>query len=385
MTTADDPAGRGRPFATRSAAIPNSNLARPEDLRKNTDRAQILDRRFNRGAQPIRPLPDRGLGRRNQYGKVVRVTDTVFRPQDSVDQAQVALRLEQPPPKRLAMPITSRIKVMSGLNIAERRLPQDGRIQLSIGGRLIDLRVSTLPTQFGESVVLRVLDRSVVSLELENLGMPDDVYTALAGYRQAERHHHRDRADRVGQDHHALFRAAPAEHGREEAPHRGGAGGIRYRWIIQVPVNEAAGNTFARILRAFLRQDPDVMMIGEIRDLETAQIAIQASLTGHLVFSTLHTNDAAGAIARLIDMGVEPYLISSTLEAVLGQRLVRKICDHCGPGYVPDDAVLRRSASRGTTSVTGSSLWVGVPALQRHGVPRPERDLRAPPYLGADP
>jgi len=247
-----------------------------------------------------------------------------------------------PPPKRLALPIISRIKVMAGLNIAERRLPQDGRIQLSIGGRLIDLRVSTLPTQFGESVVLRVLDRSIVSLELENLGMPDDVYE------QYVRDIHKPNG--------IVILTGPTGSGKTTTLYSGlrrintierklltAEEPVEYdiEGIMQVPINEPIGNTFANILRAFLRQDPDVMMIGEIRDLETARIAIQASLTGHLVFSTLHTNDAAGAITRLIDMDVEPYLISSTLEAVLSQRLIRTICEHCKTAYKPDDQILK--------------------------------------------
>jgi len=246
-----------------------------------------------------------------------------------------------PPPKRLALPVISRIKVMAGLNIAERRLPQDGRIQLTIGGRPIDLRVSTLPTQFGESVVLRVLDRSVVSLAIENLGMPDDVYEAFVtdiekpngiiivtgptgSGKTTTLYSGLRRINTVGRK--LLTAEEPVEYDIEG--------------IVQVPINEACGNTFPVVLRAFLRQDPDILMIGEIRDLETAQIAIQASLTGHLVFSTLHTNDAAGAITRLIDMDVEPYLISSTLEAVLGQRLVRVICENCKEAYQPDDTVL---------------------------------------------
>lgn len=252
-----------------------------------------------------------------------------------------ALYEMQPPPKRLALPIISRIKVMSGLNIAERRVPQDGRIQLGIGGRQIDLRVSTLPTQFGESVVLRVLDRSVVSLEIENLGMPVDVYDKYTFD--------------VKKPHGILIVTGPTGSGKTTTLYSGlrrintietkiltAEEPVEYdiEGIIQVPVSELSGNTFARVLRAFLRQDPDVMMIGEIRDVETAQIAVQASLTGHLVFSTLHTNDAAGAITRLIDMDVEPYLVSSTLEAVLGQRLVRTICEHCKRSYVPDEEIL---------------------------------------------
>jgi len=247
-----------------------------------------------------------------------------------------------PPPKRLAMPIISRIKVMSGLNIAERRLPQDGRIQIHVGGRQIDLRVSTLPTQFGESVVLRILDRSVVSLDLENLGMPEDVYQFIT--RDVEKPNGivivtgPTGSGKTTTLYSALRRINNVETKilTAEEP-------VEYdiEGIIQVPIHESVGNTFANILRAFLRQDPDAMMIGEIRDLETAQIAIQASLTGHLVFSTLHTNDACGAVTRLIDMDVEPFLISSTLEAVLGQRLVRTICPGCKRAYTPDQEVMK--------------------------------------------
>ena len=246
-----------------------------------------------------------------------------------------------PPPRRLALPLISRIKVMSSLNIAERRLPQDGRIQLSIGGRVIDLRVSTLPTQFGESVVLRVLDQSNVSLTIENLGMPDDVYTKFT--------------NDIKKPNGIVIVTGPTGSGKTTTLYSGlkrvntidrklltAEEPVEYDidGIMQVPVKESVGNSFARILRAFLRQDPDIIMIGEIRDVETAQIAVQASLTGHLVFSTLHTNDAAGAVTRLIDMGIEPFLISSTLQAVLGQRLVRMICDKCKTPYTPEQDVL---------------------------------------------
>lgn len=252
-----------------------------------------------------------------------------------------ALYEMSPPPRRLAAPITSRIKVMANLDIAEKRLPQDGRISLKVGGRVVDLRVSTLPTQFGESVVLRVLDRSVVALDVENLGMPDDVYENFT----------RD----VEKPNGIIIITGPTGSGKTTTLYSGlrrintvqrklltAEEPVEYdvEGIVQVPVSEASGNTFSRVLRAFLRQDPDVIMVGEIRDLETAQIAIQASLTGHLVFSTLHTNDSAGAVTRLIDMDVAPYLISSTLEAVLGQRLVRTICDQCKTPYRPDAEIL---------------------------------------------
>jgi len=265
-----------------------------------------------------------------------------------------------PPPKRLALPLISRIKVMAGLNIAERRLPQDGRIQLTIGGRPIDLRVSALPTQFGESVVLRVLDRSTVQLDLEVLGMPDDVYEVFV----------RD----INKPNGIIIVTGPTGSGKTTTLYSGlrrintierklltAEEPIEYdvEGIMQVQINDAVGNTFTNILRAFLRQDPDVMMIGEIRDLDTSQIAIQASLTGHLVFSTLHTNDAAGAITRLIDMGVEPYLMSSTLEAVLGQRLVRVICDQCKTAYEPDAEVLRL-LGLSERDVGGRSFYYGA-------------------------
>ena len=265
-----------------------------------------------------------------------------------------------PPPKHLALPVTSRIKVISGLNIAERRLPQDGRIQLSIGGRQIDFRVSTLPTQFGESVVIRVLDRSVVSLDLDNIGMPDDIYqnfcddidkpngivvvTGPTGSGKTTTLYSALR--RLNQIENKLLTAEdPVEYDIEG--------------IIQIPVNEGIGLTFARTLRAFLRQDPDIIMVGEIRDKETAEIAIQSSLTGHLVFSTLHTNDAAGAVTRLIDMGVEPFLIASTLEGVLGQRLVRTICPNCKTPYTPEDDVLRLLGLT-RDGIAGRSFYFGA-------------------------
>jgi len=234
--------------------------------------------------------------------------------------------------------VTSRIKVMANLDIAERRLPQDGRIAITLGGRQIDLRVSTLPTQFGESVVLRVLDRSAVNMELESLGFSKFIYDHVG---QA-----------IQQPNGIFINTGPTGCGKTttlysclrrinsidsklltvEDPVE-----FDIEGIMQVPVNEGVGMTFPRALRAFLRQDPDVIMLGEIRDLETSQIAIQASLTGHLVLSTLHTNDAPGAVTRLIDMGVEPFLISSTLLSVLAQRLVRTTCKKCRTPFEPTE------------------------------------------------
>jgi type IV pilus assembly protein PilB len=246
-----------------------------------------------------------------------------------------------PPPCHLALPVISRVKVMANMNISERRLPQDGRIQKNIAGRVVDLRVSTLPTQFGESVVLRVLDRSTVNLDLEALGLPEYIHDYLieiihrpngifivtgptGSGKTTTLYSCLRRINTI--DSKMLTAEEPVEYDLEG--------------IVQVPVNEAIGLTFARALRAFLRQDPDRIMVGETRDLETAQISIQASLTGHLVFTTLHTNDAPGAITRLIDMGVEPFLISSTLEAVLGQRLLRSICPECRTTYQPGETLL---------------------------------------------
>jgi type IV pilus assembly protein PilB len=254
-----------------------------------------------------------------------------------------ALYEMSPPPRSLATAVTSRIKVMSSLNIAERRVPQDGRIQTTMAGRQVDLRVSTLPTQFGESVVLRVLDRTTVKLDLDAIGMPKSIYDYICAV--------------IEKPNGIFIVTGPTGSGKTttlyaclnrinttdsklltaEEP-------VEYEieGIQQVPIHEAIGLTFARALRAFLRQDPDRIMVGETRDLETAQIAIQASLTGHLVFTTLHTNDAPSAIARLIDMGVEPFLIASSLEGVLAQRLVRKICPHCRTPYEPSEAILRQ-------------------------------------------
>jgi type IV pilus assembly protein PilB len=246
-----------------------------------------------------------------------------------------------PPPRHLALPIISRVKVLASLNIAERRLPQDGRIQKTIAGRPVDLRVSTLPTQFGESVVLRVLDRTTVNLNIEALGMPEYIYNYILAT--------------IEKPNGIFIVTGPTGSGKTTTLYAclnkintidskllTAEDPVEYdiEGIIQVPINESIGLNFGRVLRAFLRQDPDRIMVGETRDLETAQISIQASLTGHLVFSTLHTNDAPGAVTRLIDMGVEPFMISSSLEGVLGQRLIRKICNSCRTAYEPSEVVL---------------------------------------------
>jgi type IV pilus assembly protein PilB len=269
-----------------------------------------------------------------------------------------------PPPKQLALPVLSRLKVISGLNIAERRVPQDGRIKLNIGGRSIDLRVSTLPTQFGESVVLRVLDQSVVQLDVENIGMPDDIYQTFS-YDISKPNGIIIVTGPTGSGKTTTLYAALKRLNTIESKLLTAEDPVEYdiEGIMQIPVHEDIGVTFARVLRSFLRQDPDVILVGEIRDRETAEIAIQASLTGHLVFSTLHTNDASGAITRLIDMGIEPFLITSTLEAAMGQRLVRTICPHCRTTYSPEKDVLDRLGLR-PESVAGRPFYFGAGCKQ---------------------
>jgi type IV pilus assembly protein PilB len=246
-----------------------------------------------------------------------------------------------PPPRHLALPVISRVKVLANLNIAERRLPQDGRIQKNIAGRPVDLRVSTLPTQFGESVVLRVLDRSAVNLNLETLGMPEYIHNYILNTIQKPNGIFIVTGP-TGSGKTTTLYACLNQINTIDSKLLTAEDPVEYdiEGIIQVPINEGIGLNFGRVLRAFLRQDPDRIMVGETRDLETAQISIQASLTGHLVFSTLHTNDAPGAVTRLIDMGVEPFMISSSLEGVLGQRLIRKICTNCRTAYEPSEAVL---------------------------------------------
>ena len=287
-----------------------------------------------------------------------------------------------PPPRHLALPVISRVKVMANLNIAERRLPQDGRIQKTIAGRPVDLRVSTLPTQFGESVVLRVLDRSTVNLNLEALGMPDYIYNYIL--------HTIEKPNGIfivtgptGSGKTTTLYACLNQINTIDSKLLTAEDPVEYdiEGIIQVPINEGIGLTFARVLRAFLRQDPDRIMVGETRDLETAQISIQASLTGHLVFSTLHTNDAPGAVTRLIDMGVEPFMISSSLEGVLGQRLIRKICPNCRTPYEPSEAVLAQlglSPARNRRQTI--LLRQRVRRLQPHRLQGPQRHLRAARY-----
>lgn len=246
-----------------------------------------------------------------------------------------------PPPRHLANAIVSRIKVMSELDIAERRLPQDGRIELNVGGNNVDLRVSVLPTMFGEAVVCRVLDRTVVQLDLNKIGM--DAKT-LSRFRQMI---HRPNGivlvtGPTGSGKTTTLYSALNELNDIETKIITTEDPIEYEieGLIQIPVNPDIDVTFATVLRAILRHDPDTILVGEIRDYETAEIAIQSALTGHLVFSTLHTNDAPSAVTRLRDMGVKPFLITATLEAILAQRLVRKICSECRTQFEPSDELL---------------------------------------------
>jgi general secretion pathway protein E len=248
---------------------------------------------------------------------------------------------EEAPPKRLQAAVISRIKIMAKLNIAERRLPQDGRIKLRVLGKEIDFRVSTLPTMFGESVVLRILDRETVVLDLEKLGFPD---YDLKKFR-----------DLINRPYGIILVTGPTGSGKTTTLYAGLSeinspekkiitveDPIEYQLggVNQVQVKSGIGLSFANILRSILRQDPDIIMIGEIRDAETAEIAIHSALTGHLVFSTLHTNDAAGAVTRLLEMGMENYLISSSLIGIMAQRLVRVICPECKEPYTPEVGVM---------------------------------------------
>ena len=246
-----------------------------------------------------------------------------------------------PPPRHLANAITTRIKVMAELDIAERRLPQDGRIELNVGGNPVDLRVSVLPTMFGESVVMRVLDRTVVQLDLQKIGMDA---TILRRFRQIIRNPNGIVlvTGPTGSGKTTTLYSALNELNEVSTKVITTEDPIEYEidGLIQVPVNPDIEVTFANVLRAILRHDPDVILVGEIRDYETAEIAIQSALTGHLVFSTLHTNDAPSAITRLRDMGVQPFLITATLEAILAQRLVRKICTECRTEFEPSDELL---------------------------------------------
>jgi general secretion pathway protein E len=263
------------------------------------------------------------------------------------------------PPKRLQAAIISRVKIMAKLDIGERRLPQDGRIKMKIGDKEIDFRVSTIPTLFGESVVMRILDRETLVLDLARLGFPDDI---LGHY-----------VDLITQPYGMILVCGPTGSGKTstlyttlsrinspekkiitlEDP-------IEYqlKGVNQIQVNPKIGLSFANGLRSIVRQDPDIILVGEIRDAETAEIAVQSALTGHLLFSTIHTNDACGAITRLLEMKVENFLVNSTLLGVLSQRLVRVICPNCRERFTPEDKLLRSLTGDGI-AVEGMEFYAG--------------------------
>ncbi len=291
-------------------------------------------------------------------------SDVHFEPFE--DQYRIRYRIDgvlyemPPPPRHLGAAISSRAKVMAEMQIEERRLPQDGRIELNVAGNPIDVRVSTLPTMFGESVVMRILDRSVVELNIENLGLrPDDLQECHRLLRKPNG---------------ILLVTGPTGCGKTttlyaflnylnnigvkiittEDPVEYDLAGI-----TQVQINERIGLTFARCLRSILRQDPDKILVGEVRDLETAEMAIQASLTGHLVLSTLHTNDAPTAVTRLVDLGLEPYLLTATIESIIAQRLVRRICTRCKRPYEPSAEELLELGLR-PEDVEGKQFFKGI-------------------------
>jgi type IV pilus assembly protein PilB len=292
-----------------------------------------------------------------------QASDIHFEPFE--DEFRIRYRIDgsllemQPPPRQLALAIISRIKVMSNLDIAERRVPQDGRIPLSISGNTVELRVSTLPTMFGESVVMRVLDRSVVSLDLDRLGLREEESQAIK--------------DLVDKPNGIILVTGPTGSGKTTTLYSAlnyiNEVGLKIittedpveydlDGIIQVPIKEEIGVTYAACLRSILRQDPDKILVGEIRDLETAQIAIEASLTGHLVLSTLHTNDAPGTVTRLIEIGVEAFLLAATVEAVVAQRLVRVICTKCKEEYKPsEDSLMELGLT--SDAVAGKTFYYG--------------------------
>ena len=275
-------------------------------------------------------------------------------------KADGVLKEMPPPPRHLAFAITTRIKVMAGLNISERRLPQDGRIELTVGGHPVDLRVSVMPTMFGESIVCRVLDRSVVSLDLSNVGIGEEL---MAQFREVI-----DRPNGIilvtgptGSGKTTTLYSALSELNQIEDKLVTTEDPVEYDidGIIQIPIDHTIGVTFALALRAILRQDPDKILVGEIRDIETAEIAVQASLTGHTVFSTLHTNDAPSTVTRMKDMGVPTFLITATVEAILAQRLVRRICPECREETdCTDDMLAELDLTR--EDVAGKKFYHGV-------------------------
>ena len=300
-----------------------------------------------------------------------RASDIHFEPFE--DEFKMRYRIDGvlyemvPPPKYLGPAITSRVKVMSNLDIAERRLPQDGRIELTVGSTPVDLRVSVLPTMHGESVVMRVLDRSNVELSLDRVGLrPDDFETVSQVIRKPNGIVIVTGPTGSGKT--TTLYAALQELNQVDTKILTAEDPVEYDidGLVQCGVNPEAGLTFAAALRSFLRQDPDVILVGEIRDLETAQIAVQASLTGHLVFSTLHTNDAPSSIVRLLDLGLESFLLTATLEAIVAQRLVRKIDQTAKEPYTPTEEQLMELALR-PEDVEGKQFWRGKGTDANHG------------------
>ena len=342
------------------------DIEQDEELNKAIQAANSLDETIDlTGAQamaesaPVRKLLNMVL----LMAIRDRASDIHFEPFENEFKIRVradgALYEMVPPPKHLALALTTRIKVMANLDIAERRLPQDGRIELSVGGHPVDLRVSILPTMFGESAVLRILDRSVILLDLDNVGMDPGI---LLDFRKLIRIPNGIIlvTGPTGSGKTTTLYAALNELNVIEEKLMTTEDPVEYDidGIIQIPVDASIGNTFARCLRSILRQDPDKILVGEIRDLETAEIAVQSSLTGHLVFSTLHTNDAPSTVTRLRDMGIPPFLLTATLEAVLGQRLVRRICTDCKEETMPSQEQLV-SLDLGPDEILGKKFYHG--------------------------
>ncbi len=296
----------------------------------------------------------------------MRASDVHFQPY--IDRLQVRYRIDgmlydmEAPPKKVQDAILSRIKVMGKMDIAERRLPQDGRASVKLGDSDVDIRISSVPTSHGERIVLRLLDKGARLYELEEIGLEDDNLRMMKEY--------------IEYQHGIIFVTGPTGSGKTTTLYAALArvnsaklnvltleDPIEYQidGISQIQINEKKGLTFARGLRHLLRQDPDIMMVGEVRDVETARIAIQAALTGHLVYSTLHTNDASSTITRMLDIGLEPYLVASSLIVVIAQRLVRRVCDECKEELRPDSENVRRLKAIGLTpdQLQAGTLWIG--------------------------
>ncbi|MFH1746699.1 MAG: ATPase, T2SS/T4P/T4SS family [Planctomycetota bacterium] len=366
ITSADDMAeALNRYYPEESAETINdliNELGTDEDLAKYAGRGESIDLdelREMAESNPVKKLVNLVLLQAIRD----KASDIHFEPFE--DEFKMRYRIDGvlfemvPPPKYVAMAISSRIKVMANLDIAERRMPQDGRVELLVEGRPVDLRVSVLPTMFGESVVLRVLDRAQVNLDLEQLGFRED---DLATVRQLIRKPHGIIivTGPTGCGKTTTLYSALSELNTPEVKILTSEDPVEYDidGMIQVQIKTDIGLTFARCLRSFLRQDPDIILVGEIRDLETAQISVQSSLTGHLVFTTLHTNDAPSSIARLLDLGLEPFLVTATLEAIVAQRLVRRICENCKEEFHPSEQQLMELALT-PEDIAGRVLYYG--------------------------